>query len=100
MSGSVHAQGIGMFAFEDNSCGAWAKSAQEHELVRAQYIKWVRGFISGHNWVNRNNQAKTSGSLSSETIALYLDKYCRENPLGNMFGGTFNLVKELRGDKN
>ena len=100
MSGSVHAQGIAMFGFEDDSCGAWAKSAQEHEVVRGQYIKWVRGFISGSNWMTPGNQANTSGGLSSETISLYLDKYCRENPLQHFINGVFELVRELRGDKN
>jgi hypothetical protein len=99
MSGSVHAERAKLYAWDDMSCGAWAASA-EHKNQRIAYTAWIMGFVSGHNWMTPGNQAKTGGSLSPETIALYLDKYCRENPLQDFINGTFELVKELRGDKN
>ena len=100
MGGSVHAQPLIIFSYEEMSCGAWAKSAQGHETVRAQYDAWVRGFISGSNWATPNHQIPFQGKDFSATISLYIDKYCRENPLKDMVGGTMELVEELVGDKN
>ena len=99
MSGSVHAEGPILYTFKDTSCGAWAKSA-ENKSQRIVYHAWIMGFISGYNWRSPGMQAEAKGNFSAETVSLYLDKYCRENPLKSWINGAFELVKELRGDKN
>ena len=100
MSGAVHAEKAKIYSFTDSSCGDWAASAQEHPAKRQVFVEWVRGFVSGYNWTAPGNQAYIEGHLSSETVSLYLDKYCRENPLKLWEDGTFELIYELRGDKN
>ena len=99
MSGSVNAERAKFYAWDDMSCGAWAASA-EHKNQRLAYVTWIQGFVSGYNWGTPGRQAEAGDALSYATIVLYLDKYCRENPLKDMVGGTMELVEELVGDKN
>ena len=97
MGGSVNAERVKIYAWEDMSCSAWAASA-EHKNQRLAYVSWIQGFVSGYNWAATAGQADAGDALSYATIVLYLDKYCRENPLKHMVGGTKELVEELVGD--
>lgn len=86
---------INVRGFADMSCGAWASSSASPD-VRASYVAWIVGFLSGFNFGNPHHQVGVGKQLSSETLALYVDKYCRDHPLGNIDGATFTLVKDLQ----
>jgi|SRR6266540_584396 len=89
-----YSQEVAVHAFEDMSCGAWSKSGQE-PYVRAQYLWWIRGFVSGYNFGDPTNQIAVGRMPSNETVALYVDKFCREKPLNLFVDAAFDLVKEL-----
>jgi hypothetical protein len=88
-----------VFAFEDSSCGAWARS-QGNEAPRAQYLYWFRGFVSGYNFGNPSNPVPLSAMPDPDTVALYVDKFCRENPLRPFFSAAFQLVRDTRERQN
>jgi hypothetical protein len=76
-------------------CGAWAKSAGK-DMERAQYSYWFRGFVSGYNFGNPDNQVRLERMPDPDTLVLYIDKHCREKPLERFDGAAFDLVRELR----
>lgn len=82
-------------SYEDTSCGAWAKSSG-NPAARAQYISWFRGFASGYNYGNPGNQVQLGRFPDSDTLALYIDKYCRDSPLNPFIAAAFRLVDEVR----
>jgi hypothetical protein len=84
---------IAVYQFNDGSCGAWAKTATV-PVTRQVYVHWIRGFISGYNYGAPKNQVNTT--LSDETVALYVDKFCRDNPLSQFPASAFKLVDELK----
>ena len=86
---------IVVHSFEDTSCGAWVSSAQ-NSAVRAQYSSWFRGFVSGYNYGRPDSQVQLGRLPDPDTLALYVDKFCRENPLQPFFAAAFRLVDELR----
>jgi hypothetical protein len=86
---------VAIFSYEDTSCGAWAKSSGD-TMGRAQYDSWFRGFVSGYNYGNPDNQVPLNAMPNEETLHLFIDKYCRENPLKPFVSSAFELVKELR----
>jgi len=94
---AAHAQGrqINVFTFEDASCSAWTKSAN-NKLLRAQYEFWIRGFVSGHNYGNPSRQVKIGMLPGSEELYQFLDIYCRDNSTLSFIGGAIRLVEELR----
>lgn len=94
---ATHAQGqqINIFWFEDASCAAWNKSA-ENKAIRALYDSWVRGFMSGHNYANPSRQVEIGSFPGSEALYQYLDQYCRDNPKSSFVGGAITLVEQLR----
>jgi hypothetical protein len=85
---------VSIFTYEDVSCGAWVKSAN-NTSARAQYDSWFRGFVSGYNFGNPKNQVR--GRLpNDQTLFLFIDQYCRENPLNPFVSAAFKLVETLR----
>ena len=86
---------ISVSGFADMSCGAWVASAGS-EAGRAQYLAWFRGFITGVNFSQRDRQVELERLPSTETLVLYVDQYCRKNPLGTFPGAAFQLVRDLR----
>lgn len=86
---------VSIFSYDDTSCGAWIKSANV-EWARAQYLSWFRGFISGYNFGNPENQVQLERMPNADTLYLFVDKYCRENPLNPFVSAAFKLVEQLR----
>lgn len=86
---------INEMSYQDTSCGAWVGS-QNSVSGRAQYSSWFRGFVSGYNYGNPANQVLFEKMPNPETFALYVDKYCRENPLSPFTSAVYKFVKETR----
>ncbi|MBI2993009.1 MAG: hypothetical protein HYY48_02390 [Gammaproteobacteria bacterium] len=87
-------QPVPLHGFEDMSCGAWAKS-ESNIAVRAQYLYWFRGFVSGFNHGSKAKQVSLEAMPNQETLALYVGKYCREKPLNLFVGAAFDLVRDI-----
>jgi hypothetical protein len=97
-SSAAFAQGppeFTVFTFGDTSCAAWTKS-QGDDAMRAQFQAWFRGFVSGYNFGNSANQVPSGAMPNPAEIALYVDKYCRENPTLAFIGAVTPLIREIR----
>jgi hypothetical protein len=70
---------VAMFSFKD-SCGEWVAS-QDDPSTRNVYLFWFRGFVSGFNYGSNMREVPLDAFPDNDTLALYIDKYCRENPL-------------------
>lgn len=55
----------------------------------------MRGFVSGYNAGSNDRTVPLDAMPNQETLALYIDKHCRENPLSPFFGAAFTLVEEI-----
>jgi hypothetical protein len=84
-----------VFTFGETSCAAWTKS-QTDTVTRAQFQAWFRGFVSGYNFGNSANQVPSGAMPNLADIALYVDKYCRENPQLDFIGAVTPLIQEIR----
>lgn len=76
------------------SCGDYLKWRENRQDIR-EISSWTWGYISGYNQWSTYPQVQEFPSDS--TVAAYLDKYCREYPLGNIFQGIVALVADLGG---
>ncbi|MBI2816279.1 MAG: hypothetical protein HYX72_05030 [Acidobacteria bacterium] len=85
-----------IFGFEDDSCGAWVRSsgnAPEAKSNRQTYLWWFRGFVSGYSM--GIPKVDIQSMPDSSTLALYVDKFCRETPLLPFVSAAPKLVKEI-----
>lgn len=86
---------INVIGFQDMSCGAWSRSGN-NPFARDQYLSWFRGFATGFNTTQASRQVPFSAFPSSDTLSLYIDKYCRENPLNLFTAAAGHLMLELQ----
>jgi hypothetical protein len=69
-------------------------------MGRVQYHSWFRGFVSGYNFGNPDNQVPLNAMPNEQTLYLYVDKYCRENALNPFISAAFRVVEDLRENKS
>ena len=84
-------------------CGSWVK---HRKLGTANYVEWgLLGFLSGMPFVNKGTQlemdadgnssfwVKNGVVLNKDQVLLWMDNYCRENPLKEMLDGALQLYR-------
>jgi len=98
ISGVACAQGTPthMLAFEDSSCSAWKASATDIDL-RAAYLFWIRGYVSGYNAQQPKQQIYGAHFPNLDALALYVDKYCHDHPFDPFVGAAPALIDDLNG---
>jgi len=80
----------------ENSCADWIT---ERDRKNAQaYEFWLMGFVTGLN-VSKDHRDDFLSGIKANSLELWMDKYCRENPLKTIPQGAFQLIEELTGKK-
>lgn len=74
----------------DNSCGNWVEARQKN---RNSIQLWYLGFISGINFHAKDDLLS---EVNAASAYLWMDKYCRENPLKTVVQGSVKLLDELK----
>lgn len=94
-AGTAGAAGIPVkiLGLDDMSCSAWKASSGDAD-DRALNIAWVRGVLTGHNYVSRRQQVST---MSSGTVEKHITRYCNENPRGDFSDAAFRLSDKFSG---
>lgn len=73
------------------SCGFYVKS---RELGSTSPPSWLLGFLSGAN-VYGSHKVDLLKNVDHDSLFLWMDKYCKENPLEFMEAGARLLLNEL-----
>lgn len=87
------ASGVNVLGFDDMSCAAWNKSKDDPDS-RQSYIVWARGVLTGHNYALQSQQVS---AVSSGTVELNINQYCRENPTGTFSDAVFRMSDKFSG---
>jgi hypothetical protein len=78
------------------SCGSYIAASSKENLAGI-HLSWSQGFLSGMNMGYARAANKEFVVLpDSDTIKLYIDKYCRDNPLKTPLDGALKLYDEIR----
>lgn len=75
-----------VLGMNDMSCATWKK--QTDPELRADYIHWVRGFLSGHNYAN---QSKQVSEVSEGTVTTFIDRYCAEHAAASITDAAMHM---------
>lgn len=90
---TASASGLKILAFDDNSCAAWRRTADDPDL-RAAQVAWARGFLSGHNYANQKQQVT---DVSAATVERNVEQYCRRNPDGLFIDAAYRMSDSMSG---
>jgi len=76
------------------SCGEWVKFRKEDSWEATATKAWIAGYITAYN-LHRPDVYNILGSTDLESVNLWMDKYCQENPLSHLAKGMRALTIEL-----
>jgi hypothetical protein len=80
---------------EAKDCGEWLRERQSKEKHAEQ--SWMLGYLSGLAVGTKRDFLR---GTSSEALKLWVDNYCKVNPLNNLGVAGAELAKELIKQKN
>jgi len=75
-------------------CGQWVKGRKKEGVAHISSIFWIAGYITAYN-LHKPDVYNILGSTDTESVYLWMDKYCQENPLNSLAVGMRVLTKEL-----
>jgi len=79
------------------SCGVWVERRAAKTAIPFEF--WLLGYLSGvASGTNIEFFKKGGSSLDSQSIELWMDNYCKANPLKRIFEGANVLFKEHSGN--
>jgi hypothetical protein len=82
--------GIGM-----SSCGQYLGDSSKLDIAFG-YMSWIQGYLSAMNLAVSDTGPGLVTLPDSESIKIYMDNYCRANPLSNVMYGSIELFKDVR----
>jgi hypothetical protein len=88
----IYAAPLRVLGLDDMSCAAWKKESDPQ--LREPHIQWVRGFLTGHNYVNQSHQV---AEVSSDTVAVFVDRYCAEHASATVTGAAMRMSDQYSG---
>ena len=90
---AVGAAPVKMVGFDDMSCRAWVQSKDDAEQ-RKEFLVWIRGVLTGHNYANQSQQVS---SVSSGTVENFVNRYCVEKPQGDFSDAALRMSDTFSG---
>jgi len=76
------------------TCGQWVKGRKKEGMAHLSSVFWIAGYITAYN-LYKPDVYNILGSTDMESVLLWMDKYCHENPLSGMAVGMDLLTDEL-----
>ncbi len=74
------------------SCGTWIESRKSGGISEIAPQAWIVGYLSG---ISVESGKDILASTDANSLYLWMDKYCRDNPLERLDNGGYNLFIEL-----
>ena len=93
LAAPAQAAPLRIVGFDDMSCAAWSSSKGDAE-ARKNYVAWIRGVLTGHNYARQSQQVS---AVSSGTVENFVDTYCREKPQGDFGEAALRMSDRFSG---
>ena len=90
---AVSAAPLKVVGFDDMSCRAWIESKADVEQ-RKEYLAWIRGVLTGHNYANQSQQV---AAVSGGTAENFVNRYCAERPQGDFGDAALRMTDTFSG---
>ena len=90
---AVAAAPVKVVGFDDMSCHAWVASKSDPDQ-RKNYLSWVRGVLTGHNYARQSQQVS---AVSNGTVENFVDRYCVDKPLGDFGDAALRMSDNFSG---
>ncbi|WP_024684376.1 hypothetical protein [Pseudomonas syringae] len=91
---SGSAFGVPMIYGDGNrSCGQFVSDTTNNRQMAVEYLSWTSGVATA---LSANNEVEYFKGTDTPSVLLWLQNYCRTNPLSQYVDATLDLLKELK----
>ena len=87
---------VAIHGFDKMSCTDWLGSDGNPD-VRALYIAWVRGVVTGYNYANPGDQVLPGRMPSDFGLSIFIDNFCHSRGATSVAGAAFALIADRHG---
>ena len=87
---SPASQGYTIFGAGTLSCDKWIEERSQNSGLSFGMETWILGFLTGAGWQGANPQ-----DVDNSALYVWVDNFCRENPLKNITSASAALTIEL-----
>ena len=91
---SPAADRVTVMGYGTNTCGAFV-SVKPGTAEEEAYLAWLGGFLSGANVWNPLTREDVLKGIDLPAVKVWMQNYCRANPLETVFTGALKLGNEL-----
>lgn len=75
------------------SCGTWPLSSDFNDIEKASTLNWILGFLAAKSFETGTDLL---ADVDIPSISLWMDNYCRSNPLDTIIKGAIELENEIK----
>jgi hypothetical protein len=92
MTGNYAVEGAGV-----QSCADYHAESKKNSSMHYIDINWAKGFITGVNYIRVQTMESSplGAGLDLDSLTLWIDNYCLENPRATLSDASAALVNEL-----
>jgi hypothetical protein len=94
--GTAQAQEAGIWTEGTLNCALWASAREAKASVSLEH--YLLGFINGLALGEAKDFWRYPNSIEPEQVYYWMDKYCANNPLQDVIGGSYALFQERFGE--
>lgn len=76
------------------SCGSYIEDRKNNEWAAVADLTWIAGYISAYNRMTPDTY-DILGGTDLKGVSLWMENWCKANPLSNVSGGMAALTREL-----
>jgi hypothetical protein len=78
------------------SCSSWLENHKSDDVQGAARTAWILGYITAFNQYGSKPEGDVSEGKNTEELMGWIDNYCRDHPVGNVYRAAAALVDEFR----
>jgi len=82
-------------SYDPRSCGDWVHARKVGGVNQTADATWISGYITAYNLQTPDVYSIIGNTTDMKSVYLWMDQYCRENPLSRMVEGMQVLTYEL-----
>jgi hypothetical protein len=77
------------------SCGTWLNDRANN--AHNPSLAWIMGFMSSYNHFHdlEGSGSGVFAGIDHNSIAFWMDNFCRSSPLSSVYKGTLTLIEEV-----
>ena len=78
------------------SCSSWLENHRSDDVQGSARTAWILGYVTAFNQYGPKPERDVSEGKNTEEMTAWIDNYCRQHPVDNVYRASAALIDEFR----